>query len=86
MVALLRAETLLDKYGTQTIPHWVRRPLQDYKNNIVGKPITDQQVADRPAIMVEDLNAGEVAMLMIEDGGSDNDSNDGDEVYGDVEE
>ena len=86
MVALLQAGTLPDKYGTQTIPHWVRRPLQDYKNMIVGKPITDQQVADLPAIMVEDLSAGEVAMPMIEDGGSDNDSNDGDEVYGDCEE
>ena len=42
LLALLQSEMLHHKFGTESIPHYTRRPAQDYARILDGKAITDQ--------------------------------------------
>ena len=67
LLALLQSEMLYHKFGTESIPHYTRRPAQDYARILEGKAITDQDAQpERQQQLADEYAEGE--RLAVADG------------------
>ena len=54
MLALLQAPILRAKYETTSIPHYRRRPVQDFKKLLDGKPLGDDAIEQPQRLQIGD--------------------------------